>query len=60
MMDQNKGARDILKSVHPHPTMSESIPECLRLLDGKSVYKPRAFPDHLHIRTWHPDTGYKD
>jgi dihydrolipoamide dehydrogenase len=60
MMDQEKGVTDILKSVHPHPTMSESIPECLRLLDGKSVYKPRAFPEHLHIRTWHPDTGYRD
>ncbi len=60
MMDQKKGVPDILKSVHPHPTMSESIPECLRLLGGKSVYKPRAFPGHLHIRTWHPDTGYGD
>ena len=60
MMDQQKGVPDILKSVHPHPTMSESIPECLRLLDGKSVYKPRAFPDQLHIRTWHPETGYRD
>jgi dihydrolipoamide dehydrogenase len=60
MMDQQKGVPDILKSVHPHPTMSESIPECLRLLEGKSVYKPRAFPEHLHIRTWHPETGYRD
>jgi dihydrolipoamide dehydrogenase len=58
MMDQKKGVPDILKSVHPHPTMSESIPECLRMLTGKSVYKPHAFPDHLRIRSWQPDGGY--
>jgi len=60
MMDQKKGVPDILKSVHPHPTMSESIPECLRLLTGKSIYKSRAFPEHLRIRSWHPETGYTD
>ncbi len=55
LMDQGKGIADVLKSVHPHPTMSESIQECLRVLTGKSVYKPHAFPDHIRIRTWKPD-----
>jgi dihydrolipoamide dehydrogenase len=57
LMDQEKGIRDVLKSVHPHPTMSESIQECLRVLMNKSLYKPQAFPNHIKIRTWHPVTG---
>jgi dihydrolipoamide dehydrogenase len=55
LMDQAKGIRDVLKSVHPHPTMSENIQECLRVLLGKSVYKPHAFPKYIQIRRWHPD-----
>jgi len=58
LMDQEKGIKEVLKSVHPHPTMSESIQECLRVLLDKSVYKPHAFPKHINIRTWHPDRGY--
>jgi dihydrolipoamide dehydrogenase len=55
LMDQKKGIKDVLKSVHPHPTMSESIQECLRVLLNKSIYKAHAFPNHIKIRTWHPD-----
>ncbi len=57
-MAQGKGAEDVLKLIYPHPTISESIQECLRLILGKSLYKPRAFPDRLWIRRWHPDAGY--
>ncbi len=56
-MDQGKGALDVLKSIYPHPTIAEGIEECLRMLMGKSVFKPYAFPDHLRIERWHPDTG---
>jgi dihydrolipoamide dehydrogenase len=60
LMDLGKGIRDVLKSVYPHPTISEGIQECLRLLIGRSVYKPYAFPEHLKINIWHPDKGYTD
>lgn len=58
LMDQDKGIHDVLKSMYPHPTMSEGIQECLRLLLGKSIYKPQAFPDCLSVRRWHPEKGY--
>lgn len=58
LMDQDKSIRDALKSVHPHPTMSEGIQDCLRVLLNKSIYKAQAFPNHIKIRTWHPETGY--
>jgi dihydrolipoamide dehydrogenase len=58
LIDQNKNALDVISSMFPHPTMSEAIQECLRLLVGKSIYKPEAFPDHLNIRRWNPETGF--
>ena len=58
LMDQEKGIKEVLKSVHPHPTMSESIQECLRVLLNKSVYKSHAFPKQIKIRTWDPQTGF--
>jgi dihydrolipoyl dehydrogenase len=60
LMDQDKGIRDVLKSVHPHPTMSEGIQDCLRLMLGKSIFKPEAFPNLIRIRAWHPDKGFHD
>lgn len=57
-MDQGKGILDVLKSVYPHPTITEGIQECLRLLLDKSIYKPHAFPEYLKIRKWDPEIGY--
>lgn len=57
-MDQGKGVEDVLKSVYPHPTITEGIEECLRLLIGKSIFKPHAFPELLKVHRWHPDTGF--
>ncbi|MCJ8499208.1 dihydrolipoyl dehydrogenase family protein [Desulfatitalea alkaliphila] len=54
LIDQDMDVREVVGSMFPHPTMSEVIQECLRLLMGKSIYKPEAFPDHLTIRRWHP------
>lgn len=56
-LDQGKGIMDVLKSVYPHPTITEGIEECLRMLLNKSVFKPHAFPEYLRIHSWHPDTG---
>ncbi|MGD9222415.1 MAG: NAD(P)/FAD-dependent oxidoreductase, partial [Desulfobacteraceae bacterium] len=58
LIDQDVNTTDVLKSMYPHPTISEGIQECLRMLEGKSVYKPEAFPDLLRIRRWDPDQGF--
>ncbi|MDY0292166.1 MAG: NAD(P)/FAD-dependent oxidoreductase [Desulfuromonadaceae bacterium] len=57
-MDHDQGAAAVLKSVYPHPSISEVTQECLRLLLGKSVYKPQAFPDKMWVKTWIPAKGY--
>ena len=58
LMEEGKSIEDVLKLAHPHPTISEGIQECLRMLLGKSIFKPHAFPRHIKIRSWHPDRGY--
>lgn len=57
-MDHDKGADDVLRSVYPHPSISEITQECLRLLIGKSIYKSLAFPNAMRVRSWSPDHGY--
>lgn len=58
LIDQDASASEVLNAMYPHPTMSEAIQECLRMLEGKSIYKPGAFPDLLRIRRWDPDRGF--
>ncbi len=60
LMDHNKGAAEVLQSVYPHPSISETTQECLRLLIGKSVYKAHAFPKLIQVRCWSPEGGYVD
>jgi dihydrolipoamide dehydrogenase len=55
LMDQDKGVTDIMKSIHPHPSITEGIQECLRLLVNKSIFKPQVFPDFMKIRKWRPE-----
>jgi dihydrolipoamide dehydrogenase len=58
-MDQGKGVEDVLKSIYPHPTITEGIKECLRMLLDKSVFKPRCFPGQLQVSRWHPEPERK-
>jgi len=59
-MDDDKGAADVLRSVYPHPSVSETTQECLRLLIGKSIYKAQAFPRSMRVNCWNPEDGYSD
>ena len=54
MLDQRTGLKEVMKTVHPHPSITEGIQECLRVLQGKSIYKPEAFPESISIRQWKP------
>jgi dihydrolipoamide dehydrogenase len=51
-MNNNTRLNDIMKTVHPHPSISEGIQECLRILKGKSILKPEAFPKQIKFKTW--------
>ena len=55
LINQDKGIADVLKTVHPHPTLSEGVQECIRVLLGTSIYKPSVFPELIKVRTWRPN-----
>ena len=44
----------ITKVIHPHPSVTEGIQECLRVFSSKSIYKPSAFPDLISLKVWNP------
>jgi len=52
IMNNNTRLNDIMKTTHPHPSISEGIQECLRILKGKSILKPEAFPEQIKFKTW--------
>jgi dihydrolipoamide dehydrogenase len=54
LMDQRMHLNDIMKTVHPHPSITEGVQECLRILHKKSILKPEAFPQHISFKTWRP------
>lgn len=43
----NAGVEELAECVHPHPSIPEGIQECVRLLLGKSTFKPSALPDKM-------------
>ncbi|MBD3793040.1 MAG: hypothetical protein IE889_02610 [Campylobacterales bacterium] len=53
-MNSNTRLHDIMKTIHPHPSISEGIQECLRILKGKSIMKPEAFPKAIQFKVWEP------
>ena len=54
MMNQKNSIDQILKTIHPHPSITEGIQDCLRVLKGKSIYKPYAFPHLIKTKRWKP------
>ena len=55
LMNQKNGIAHILNTIHPHPSLTEGIQDCLRVLKDKSVFKPYAFPQLIKTRTWSPE-----
>lgn len=38
-----KGIEELAELIHPHPSLIEGIQECVRMLLGKSIFKPHVF-----------------
>jgi dihydrolipoamide dehydrogenase len=47
LIHTNQGIRDLADMMHPHPSITEGVQECLRMLLHKSIYKPYVFKDRL-------------
>jgi dihydrolipoamide dehydrogenase len=51
LISMNKGIEELAECVHPHPSITEGIQECVRMLLGKSLFKPAALKGRLSCRT---------
>jgi dihydrolipoamide dehydrogenase len=51
LIHTGQGIRELADMIHPHPSIIEGIQECLRMLLGKSIYKPAVFKDKLQCYT---------
>lgn len=47
----DKGIEELAECVHPHPSITEGIQECVRMLLGNSLFKPDALRGKLSRRT---------
>lgn len=51
LISMDKGIEELAECVHPHPSITEGIQECVRMLMGKSLFKPSALKGRLSCRS---------
>ena len=55
LINQGNSLQEVMRVVHPHPSVSEGIQECLRVFTNESIYKPSAFPNYIRVWEWNPE-----
>ncbi len=51
LISMDKGIEELAECVHPHPSIAEGIQECVRLLLGKSLFKPHVYSAEITCMT---------
>lgn len=51
LISMDKGIEELAECVHPHPSIIEGIQEVVRMLMGKSLFKPNALKDKMRCST---------
>ncbi len=51
LISMDKGIEELAECVHPHPSITEGIQECVRMLLGKSMFKPSALKNKISCRS---------
>jgi dihydrolipoamide dehydrogenase len=52
LISMDKGIEELAECVHPHPSITEGIQECVRMLLGKSLFKPLALKGRISCRSY--------
>ena len=52
LISMEKGVEELAECVHPHPSIAEGIQECVRLLLGKSLFKPFVYSNQITCETY--------
>jgi dihydrolipoamide dehydrogenase len=59
LISMSKGIEELAELIHPHPSITEGIQECVRVLLGKSMLKPSVLRDIILYKVY-KDGVYKD
>ncbi len=54
MMRLGTPVRELACLIHPHPSITEGVQECARMLLGTSIFKPAVFGDRMRCYAWRP------
>ena len=54
MMRTGMSIRELADLVHPHPSITEGVQECARMLLGTSIFKSPVFGDKMRCTVWRP------
>jgi dihydrolipoamide dehydrogenase len=49
--------RELAELTHPHPSITEGVQECARMLLGQSIFKPSVFGDRMQCYAWSPEVA---
>ena len=52
LISMDKGVEELAELIHPHPSIIEGVQEAVRMLLGKSIFKPSVFNAHLRYRRY--------
>ena len=52
LISMDKGIAELAELIHPHPSIIEGVQEAVRMLLGKSIFKPSVFKEHLRYRRY--------
>ncbi|MFZ1689200.1 MAG: NAD(P)/FAD-dependent oxidoreductase [Flavobacteriales bacterium] len=55
MMHTGLGISELAELIHPHPSITEGVQECARMLLGKSIFKSPVFGDKMQCYRWRPN-----
>ena len=49
MMQLGRPVRELGTLIHPHPAITEGLQDCVRMLEGTSIFKPQVFRTALRL-----------
>jgi len=52
LISMDKGIRELAELIHPHPSITEGIQECVRMLLNNSVLKPGVLRDKMQCKAF--------
>lgn len=55
LMRTGHGIRELAELAHPHPSITEGVQECARMLLGTSMFKSAVFGDRMRCYVWRPE-----